>query len=52
MSSDLEKYGTFWKNDRFSGQIRPDWGSTTRADMAGLGSIWLMLELVRLVVHD
>ena len=52
MSSNLEKCGIFWKNDRFSGQIRPDWGFTAWADMAGLGSIWLMLELVRLVVDD
>ena len=31
----------FWKNGRFSGRIWPDWGNTTRADMAGLGSIGL-----------
>ena len=37
--SNLEKYGKFWKNDRFSGRIWPDWGYTTRADLAGLGSI-------------
>ena len=35
----MEKYGKFWKNGRFSGRIWPDWGNTTRADMAGLGSI-------------
>ena len=38
----LEKCGHFWKNGRFSGRIWPDWGNTTRADMAGLGSIGLM----------
>ena len=38
----MEKCGNFWKNGRFSGRIWPDWGSTTRADMAGLGSIGLM----------
>ena len=26
----------------FSGRIGPDWGSTARADLAGLGSIGLM----------
>ena len=35
----LEKCGNFWKNGRFFGRIWPDWGNTTRADMAGLGSI-------------
>ena len=34
----MEKYG---KNGRFSGRLRPDWGNTTRAAMAGLGSIGL-----------
>ena len=37
----LEKCGNFLKNGRFSGRIWPDWGNTTRADMAGLGSIEL-----------
>ena len=37
----LEKCGNFRKNGCFSGRIWPDWGNTTRADMAGLGSIWL-----------
>ena len=37
----LEKCGKFWKNGGFSGRIWPDWGNTTRADMAGLGSIGL-----------
>ena len=41
MGSNLEKCGKFWKNGRFSGRIRPDWGNTARADMAGLGSIGL-----------
>ena len=35
----LEKCGKFWKNGRFSGRIWPDWGNTTRADMAGLGHL-------------
>ena len=38
----LEKCGTFLKNSRFSGRIWPDWGSTARVDLAGLGSIGLM----------
>ena len=37
----LEKCGKFGKNGRFSGRIWPDWGNTTWADMAGLGSIGL-----------
>ena len=37
----MEKYGKIWKNGRFSGRLRPDWGYTTRAAMAGLGSIGL-----------
>ena len=37
----LEKCGNFRKNSRFSGRIWLDWGNTTRADMAGLGSIGL-----------
>ena len=37
----MEKCGKFRKNGRFSGRIWPDWGNTTRADMAGLGSIGL-----------
>ena len=32
---------TFGKTAVFSGRIWPDWGSTTRVDMAGLGSIGL-----------
>ena len=38
----LEKCGKIWKNGRFSGRLWPDWGYTTRAAMAGLGSIGLM----------
>ena len=37
----MEKCGKFRKNGRFSGRIWPDWGNTTWADMAGLGSIGL-----------
>ena len=40
----LEKCGKFWKNGRFSGRIWPDWGNTTRADMARLGSIGLIIN--------
>ena len=39
--SNLEIYGKFWKNSPFSGRIWPDWRNTTRADLAGLGSIGL-----------
>ena len=42
VGSNLEKYGQFWKNGRFSGRIWPDWGNTAWADMAGLGSIGLI----------
>ena len=41
IGSNLEKCGKFWENGRFSGRIRPDWGNTAWADMAGLGSIGL-----------
>ena len=37
----MEKCGKIWKNGRFSGRLRPDWGNTTRAATAGLGSIGL-----------
>ena len=47
VGSILEKYGKFWKNGRFSGRIRPDWGNTARADMAGLGSIGLIGEFTK-----
>ena len=40
----MEKCGNFRKNGRFSGRIWPDWGNTTWADMAGLGSIGLRLN--------
>ena len=36
-------FGKIWKNGRFSGRLWPDWGNTTWADMAGLGSIGLRL---------
>ena len=35
----MEKCGKMWKNGRFSGRLRPDWGNTARAAMAGLVSI-------------
>ena len=38
----LEKCGKIWKNNRFSGRLRLDWGDTTRAATAGLGSIGLI----------
>ena len=34
----LENCGKIWKNGHFSGRLRPDWGNTARAAMAGLGS--------------
>ena len=37
----LEKNWKISKKGRFSGRIWPDWGNTTLADMAGLGSIGL-----------
>ena len=43
----MEKY---WKICRFSGQIRPDWGNTARADMAGLGFIGLIHPLIAQIV--
>ena len=43
----LEKCGIFLKNGRFYGRIWPDWGNTTWADMAGLGSIGLMYAYFR-----
>ena len=39
----LEKCGNFRKNSRLSGRIWPDWGNTTWADMAGLGSIGIIV---------
>ena len=44
IGSNLEKCGKFWKNGRFSRRIRPDWGNTAWADMAGLGSIGLNMN--------
>ena len=38
----LEKYGNFRKNSKFSRRIWPDWRNTAWADMAGLGSIGLI----------
>ena len=37
----LGKCGKIWKNCRFSGRLRPDWGNTARAVTAGLGPIGL-----------
>ena len=34
------------KNGCFSWLIRPDWGNTARADMAGLGSVGLNMGQV------
>ena len=48
VGSNLEKYGKFWKNGRFSGRIWPDWGNTAWADMAGLGSIGLNRQFHKL----
>ena len=42
----FEKCGKFWKTGRFSGRIWPDWGNTTRADMAGLGSIGIQFQSI------
>ena len=42
MGYNLENFGKFWKNGRFSGRIWPDWGNAAWADMAGLGSIGLI----------
>ena len=44
LCSILEKCGKIWKNGRFSGRLRPDWGNTTRAATAGLGSIGLKIS--------
>ena len=37
----LEKCGKIRKTDVFSRRLRPDWGNTTWAATAGLGSIGL-----------
>ena len=47
----MEKCGNFLKNGRFSGRIWPDWGNTTRADMAGLGSIGLTVTFRTSCIH-
>ena len=52
MGYNLEKCGKFRKNGRFSGQIRPDWGNTARADTAGLGSIGLNIFNISRFVED
>ena len=41
----LGKCGKIWKNGRFSERLRPDWGNTAGAAMAGWGSIGLMAEV-------
>ena len=46
----LEKCGKIWKNGRFSGRLRPDWGNTARATTAGLGSKELTLFLYQLIL--
>ena len=48
LGPNLEKYEKFWENGRFSGWIWPDWGNTTWADMAGLGSIGLNMFILRI----
>ena len=49
----MEKYGKIWKNGRFSGRLRPDWGHTAWAATAGLGSKGLKsgLSEIRIVSH-
>ena len=44
VGSNLEKCGNFRNNGCFSGRIRPDWGNTAWADMAGLRSIGLRID--------
>ena len=39
----MQKYG---KTAVFPGGLRPDWGNTTRAAMAGLGSIGLIVLVI------
>ena len=51
VGSNLEKCGKFWENGLFSRRIRPDWGNTARADMAGLGSIGLRLTAMNLYIY-
>ena len=52
IGSNLEKYGIFLKNGRFSRRIWPDWGNTARADMAGLGSIGLNLIVTEILLFN
>ena len=37
-------FGQIWKNFHFSGRLRLDWGITSWAAMAGLGSIGLRID--------
>ena len=39
----MENCAKIWKNCCFSGGLPPDWGNTTQAAMAGLGSIGLIV---------
>ena len=41
-------FGKIWKNSRFSGWLRPEWGSTAQVATAGLGSIGLRIGDVHL----
>ena len=52
IGSFLEKCGKIWKNGRFSGRLRPDWGNTTRAATAGLGSKGLMQVIGKFLDTD
>ena len=40
-----------WKNGRFSGRLWPDWGNTTWAAMAGLGSIGLNNVIISCLIY-
>ena len=40
----MEECGKIWKNGCFTGRLRPDWGNTAWATMAGLGSTGLILK--------
>ena len=37
-------FGKMWKNGHLSRCLQPDWGSTARAAMAGLGSLGLKYQ--------
>ena len=52
VGSILEECGNFLKNSLFSGRIRPDWGNTAWADMAGLGSIGLTGPIGSYIIHQ